>query len=174
VRHIVGQNPQKRCPDQTHRGKFALLIFWARCCLMCGRYGESKLLEQVKGRVPFFRAESALKARYYIAPNQMAPVIVNQGEVVECHGRRNGRTPAASRPDLRTDVSHGDWWEWRGEVGMGSSQCWRRAESPGPCVYTQGGGGEVTKSRTDLFTKVHCFQLILIAVIAGCEYVIFI
>jgi putative SOS response-associated peptidase YedK len=49
---------------------------------MCGRYGESKILAQVKGKVPFFRAESALKPRYNIAPTQMAPVIVNQGEAV--------------------------------------------------------------------------------------------
>ncbi len=49
---------------------------------MCGRYGESKILAQVKGKVPFFRAESALKPRYNIAPTQMAPVIVNQGDVV--------------------------------------------------------------------------------------------
>jgi len=39
-------------------------------------------LAQVKGKVPFFRAESALKPRYNIAPTQMAPVIVNQGDVV--------------------------------------------------------------------------------------------
>jgi putative SOS response-associated peptidase YedK len=38
---------------------------------MCGRYGESKILEQVKGKVPFFRAESWLKPRYNIAPTQM-------------------------------------------------------------------------------------------------------
>jgi putative SOS response-associated peptidase YedK len=49
---------------------------------MCGRYGESKILEQVRSKFPFFRAESALKPRYNIAPSQMAPVIVNQGDVV--------------------------------------------------------------------------------------------
>ena len=50
---------------------------------MCGRYGESKILEQVKGKVPFFRAEMMeLKPRYNIAPTQNAPVIVNQGEPV--------------------------------------------------------------------------------------------
>ena len=37
---------------------------------MCGRYGESKILEQVEGKVPFFRAESNLKPRYNIAPTQ--------------------------------------------------------------------------------------------------------
>ena len=49
---------------------------------VCGRYGESKILAQVKGKVPFFRAESALKPRYNIAPTQMAPVIVSQDEPV--------------------------------------------------------------------------------------------
>jgi putative SOS response-associated peptidase YedK len=47
---------------------------------MCGRYGESKILAQVK--VPFFRSESALKPRYNIVSTQMAPVIVNLGEAV--------------------------------------------------------------------------------------------
>lgn len=36
----------------------------------------------IKGKVPFFRSESALKPRYNIAPTQMAPVIVNLGEAV--------------------------------------------------------------------------------------------
>src|SRR5512140_640469 len=49
---------------------------------MCGRYGESKILKQVEGKVPFFRAESWLQPRYNIAPTQMAPVIVRQGELV--------------------------------------------------------------------------------------------
>jgi putative SOS response-associated peptidase YedK len=49
---------------------------------MCGRYGESKILAQVKGKVPFFRAESAPKPHYNIALTQMAPVIVSQGESV--------------------------------------------------------------------------------------------
>ena len=41
----------------------------------------SALLDQLKGKVPFFRTEPALKPRYDIAPTQMAPVIVNQGEL---------------------------------------------------------------------------------------------
>jgi|SRR5208282_5284955 len=49
---------------------------------MCGRYGESKILEQGKGKVPFFRAESALIPRYNVAPTQMAPVIVSQDQPV--------------------------------------------------------------------------------------------
>ena len=43
---------------------------------------SSKVLEQVKDKVPFFRAESALKPRYNIAPTQMAPVIVQQDQLV--------------------------------------------------------------------------------------------
>jgi hypothetical protein len=35
---------------------------------MCGRCGESKILAPVKGKVPFLRAESALKPRYNFAP----------------------------------------------------------------------------------------------------------
>jgi hypothetical protein len=49
---------------------------------MFGRYGESKILDQVKGKVPFFRAESALKPRYNITPTQIAPIIVLQDELV--------------------------------------------------------------------------------------------
>src|SRR5512137_2624689 len=49
---------------------------------MCGRYGQSKILDQVKDKVPFFRAESNLKPRNNIAPTQMAPVIVGQDEPV--------------------------------------------------------------------------------------------
>ncbi len=50
---------------------------------MCDRYGESKILGEIKGLIPFFRTEMMeLKPRYNIAPTQMAPVIVNQGETV--------------------------------------------------------------------------------------------
>jgi hypothetical protein len=65
---------------------------------MCGRYGESKILAQIKGKVPFFRAESALKPRYNIAPTQMAPVIFNQGEVV-LKEMRWGLTPFWAKDD---------------------------------------------------------------------------
>ena len=52
-------------------------------CRSFGRSGQKfrNCLAQVKGKVPFIRAESALKPRYNIAPTHMAPVIVNRGEV---------------------------------------------------------------------------------------------
>ncbi len=65
---------------------------------MCGRYGESKILAQVRDKFPFFRADSALKPRYNIAPTQMAPLIVNQGDVV-LKDMRWGLIPFWSKPE---------------------------------------------------------------------------
>jgi putative SOS response-associated peptidase YedK len=49
---------------------------------MCGRYVQSKPVEEIKHAVPFDRAECDLTPRYNIAPAQMAPVLVHTGDTV--------------------------------------------------------------------------------------------
>jgi putative SOS response-associated peptidase YedK len=59
---------------------------------MCGRYTQGKSQEQVTERIPIARLECDLQPRYNIAPTQLAPVLVNQGEMV-LKGMRWGLIP---------------------------------------------------------------------------------
>jgi putative SOS response-associated peptidase YedK len=67
----------RRTADRLHRPAESALFY-----RMCGRYTAGKNQAQVTERLFPHRAECDLQPRYNIAPTQMAPIFLNQGEII--------------------------------------------------------------------------------------------